>query len=249
VTDHGGGGFDLSAFIATDRWYTGYLHQSAFAQAVARHAEWPAARVVYGGVDTAKFCPDSTVPREPLVVFAGRLLPHKGVNDLIAALPHGLALEVIGRPHDLRYLADLKALSAGKRVTFRHHCQDSELVLAYRRALCVVLPSVYRDMYGQESNVPELLGQTLLEGMACATPAICTDVSSMPEVVSDGQTGFVVPPSDPGALRTRLEWLRDHGEAASALGWAARRRVEEMFTWPLVVRRCLDAYAGQTGEN
>ena len=52
--------------------------------------------------------------------------------------------------------------------------------------------------------MPELLGQTLIEGMACGTPAICTDVASMPEVVEDGVTGFVVPPNDPAYLGAKL---------------------------------------------
>jgi glycosyltransferase involved in cell wall biosynthesis len=117
------------------------------------------------------------------------------------------------------------------------------MVRAYRRALCVVLPSVYRDCYGAESRVPELLGQTLLEGMACGIPAICTDVASMPEVVVDGVTGFVVPPNDPTALGDKLRWLRDHPAQSVLLGQAGRQRVLERFTWNAVVRRCLDLYA------
>jgi glycosyltransferase involved in cell wall biosynthesis len=245
VTDHGGGGFDLSAFVRTDRWYDGYLHQSRYARATFGHADWPRACVVYGGVDVGKFSPDPSVPREPLAVYAGRLLPHKGVDDLVAALPEGLRLEVIGRPHDLRYLAELERLAEGKAVAFRHDCDDAELVRAYRRARCVVLPSVYRDRYGGESSVPELLGQTLIEGMACGAAAVCTAVASMPEVVADGATGFVVPPNDPAALRGKLEWLRDHPAEAAALGRAARERVLAEFTWPTVVRRCLAAYVGR----
>ena len=53
---------------------------------------------------------------------------------------------------------------------FRHDCSDADLIEAYRGALCVVLPSVYRTMYGDQSPVPELLGQTLLEGMALWHP-------------------------------------------------------------------------------
>ena len=90
--------------------------------------------------------------------------------------------------------------------------------------------------------MPELLGQTLLEGMACGAPVVCTNVASMPEVVADGETGFVVPPNDPVALRARLEWLRDHPEDVVRLGVAGRRRVLQTFTWPSVVRHCLDAY-------
>lgn len=153
----------------------------------------PAAGVIYGGVDTAMFSPNPVIPKEPLVVFVGRLMPHKGVNDLIDALPKGMTLELIGRPYNATYQRDLKRLAARKRVLFRHDCTDGDIVTAYQRAVCVVLPSVYRDCYGNESKVPELLGQTPLEGMACGTPAIVTNVASLPEVVADGETGFVVP--------------------------------------------------------
>jgi glycosyltransferase involved in cell wall biosynthesis len=108
--------------------------------------------------------------------------------------------------------------------------------------MCFVLPSVYVDRYGGRSEVPELLGLVLVEAMACGAPAICTDVASMPEVVVDGVTGFIVPPNDPAALRERLLWIRDHPERAREMGQAGRRRVLEQFTWQSVVRRCLDAY-------
>jgi glycosyltransferase involved in cell wall biosynthesis len=247
VSDLGGGGWDVSAYVQTDRWFHGHLHISQYSRSLAGHANWDRARVIYGGVDIDRFAPDPAVAKEPLVVYVGRIMPHKGVNDLIEALPGGLTLEVIGRPYHDRFFADLKRLSDGKSVVFRHDCDELELVQAYRRAVCVVLPSVYRTVYGDESRVPELLGQTLLEGMACATPAVCTDVASMPEVVADGETGFIVPPNDPAALRAKLEWLRDHPSEARMLGAAGRRRVRDQFTWPVIVRRCLDAYAGPDG--
>jgi len=64
----------------------------------------------------------------------------------------------------------------------------------------------------------------------------------MPEVVQDGVTGFVVPPNDPEALRERLTWLANHPDQARAMGEASRARVLELFTWPAVVRRCLQIY-------
>jgi glycosyltransferase involved in cell wall biosynthesis len=244
-TDHGGGGWDLSAYVPTARWYHGHLFQSRFASEVVGRADWPSTRLIYGGVDTDLFRPDPAVPREPLVAYVGRLMPHKGVNYLVEALPPGLSLELVGRPYDPRFAAELHRLAAGKPVRFRHDCDDAELVRAYRRAACVVLPSVYRPLTGGETRVPELLGQTLLEGMACGAAAICTNVASMPEVVADGQTGFVVPPNDPAALRAKLEWVRDHPPEAARMGEAGRRRVLDRFTWPAVVQRCLDAYRGK----
>jgi glycosyltransferase involved in cell wall biosynthesis len=242
VSDLGGGGWDISGYVSTDRWYDGHLHISEYSRNIYGQANKPWAHVILGGVDAEKFSPDESVRRDGTVLFVGRLLPHKGVDTLVTALPEAMTLEIIGQPYEEGYLRDLKAMAEGKLVTFRHDCDDAALVHSYRKALCVVLPSVYRNMYGQETKVPELLGQTLLEGMACRTPAICTDVASMPEVVEDGVTGFIVPPHDPTALGEKLQWLRDHPREAKEMGDAARRRVLEKFTWPAVVRRCLEIY-------
>ena len=196
-----------------------------------------------GGVDTDKFSPDPTVPRGESFLFVGRLMPHKGVIDLVDAVDPDMPLDLIGQPYNERYAADLTAAAVGKQVRFRHDCDDAAIIDAYRRARAVVLPSVYDDRYGGHTLVPELLGQTLLEGMACGTPAICTDVASMPEVVADGETGYVVPPNDPAALRERLRHLRDHPQEVARMGRNARERVLRLFTWERVVDRCLAAYA------
>jgi len=243
VSDHGGRGWDVSAYVSTDRWYRGHLHVSEFSRKLCNQADKPWAHVILGGVDTTKFSPDESVSRDGRVLFVGRLLPHKGIDVLVKALPEGMELEIIGPPHTENYIRDLKAMAEGKRVTFRHDCEDEDLVRAYRRALCVVLPSVYRNIYGEESAAPELLGQTLLEGMACGAPAICTNVGGMPEVVDDGATGFVVPANDSAALGERLRWLRDHPHEASTMGQSGRQRVLEKFTWPRVVERCLEIYS------
>jgi glycosyltransferase involved in cell wall biosynthesis len=252
VTELGGGGWDVSSYFSTDGWYAGHLHVSAYSRSVAGHDGRPWARVILGGVDATRFTPgpaaprpesDASAPTGRPVLFVGRILPHKGVDVLLRAAPADVAVEIVGPAPDARYLGDLHALAAGKRVLFRHDCDEDALVHAYRRAACVVLPSVYRTMYGAETRVPELLGQTLLEAAACATPAVATAVASLPEVVDDGVTGFLVPPNDPEALGGRLRWLREHPAAARALGDAGRARMLERFTWDAVVTRCLDAYA------
>ena len=139
-------------------------------------------------------------------------------------------------------LNTLRARAAGKCVTFVHDADDEQLVAEYRRAPCVVLPSVYTTPDGQRRRVPELLGQTLLEAMACGRPAICTDVASMPEVVVHGETGYVVPPGNPAALGSAIAALRGNPEEARRLGSNGRARVIERFRWENVVDRCLAAY-------
>src|SRR5207245_3412386 len=98
--------------------------------------------------------------------------------------------------------------------------------------------------YGEVTNGAELLGQTLIEGMACGTPAICTTGGGMPEVVDDGVTGFVVAPGDARALGERIRWLRENRDQAARMGAAGRQQVLAKFTWPRVVGRCLEIYGG-----
>ena len=242
-TDLGGGGWDISAYVSTDRWYHGHLHISEYSRRIAGHTNAPWAHVVFGGVDAVKFAPDPATPRDGTILFVGRLLPHKGISDLIDAIEPGVRAEIIGPAADARYLSELETRARGKEIRFRSDCDDDAVVDAYRRAVCVVLPSVYRDMYGSETKVPELLGQTLLEGMACGAPGICTDVASLPEVVENRVTGLVVPPNDPAALRQAIRWMLSHPEDRHAMGGRGRQRVMERFNWNTVVRRCLAAYA------
>jgi len=176
-------------------------------------------------------------------LYVGRLMPHKGVRYLVEAATSEVPVTLIGQPYDAEYMVKLRALAQGKDVSFRHDCRDEDLVDAYQQALCVVLPSVYRTDDGHETLVPELLGQTLLEGMACGIPAICTDVASMPEIVEHGVSGFVVPPNDAGAIRDKLRWLEAHPDDAARMGRAARTRILDKFSWADAVQRCLTAYA------
>jgi glycosyltransferase involved in cell wall biosynthesis len=243
ATDLGGGGWDISAYVSTDRWFHGHLHISEYSRRISGHEDKPWARVILGGVDTAKFSPDFAVCRTSRALFVGRPLPHKGLTDLIAALPEEMSLDVVGPRNDTGMVDALRIQAGTKAVRFLHDVEDADLVQAYRSALCLVLPSVYRLPDGTETRVPELLGQTLIEAMACGTPVICTRVASMPEIVVDGENGFVVGPGDRSALADRLRWLAAHPEDAARMGEAGRRRVLERFRWSFVVDRCLEAYA------
>ena len=249
-TSHlGGSGYGLHRLMDLTPYYAGHLHISAFSRRVFGHENLHTAHFIGGGVDTELFAPTEQ-PTRDFVLFAGRLLPHKGVDYLIEAVPPDMPLVVAGRPwrHARAFHERLKELARGKRVTFAKNCTDEALRGYYQNARCVVLPSVYRSSDGARHSIPELLGQTLLEGMACGTAAICTDVASMPEVVGpNGVAGYVVPPNDPAALRATLLALDD--VAVARLGAAARARVLAHFTWPAVVDRCFAAYENQPARS
>lgn len=241
VTDHGGGGWDVSSYMDTDGWYNAHLHVSRFSRAAAAHNPDIASEVIYGGVDGSRFSVDCDHPPSERVLFVGRVLPHKGLDWLIQAMPAEMPLDIVG-PVAADYRLFLSELAIGKRVIFHGPVSETALVEAYRRAGCVVLPSVYQTHEGQFSRLPELLGQTLLEGMSCGRPVICSDVGGMPEVVEHGHTGYVVPERDADALRLRLEELRANPALRTKLGQQGRERCERLFSWPRVARRCLEAY-------
>ena len=118
-----------------------------------------------------------------------------------------MRLVVCGRPDEAGfpgYLAHLRALADGKDVVWRLDAPDDEVARWYRGAHAVLLPSVYEGSDGVHRPRPELLGLTVLEGMASGTPAIVSRVASLPEVVRDGVTGTVVDAGDEAALAPRV---------------------------------------------
>ena len=248
ASDLGGGGWDISAYVATDGWFHGHLHLSEYSRDVFGHRENVRARVVGGGVDTDRFAPHAGTPRDGGALFVGRLLPHKGIGDLVRGVPASLPLTLVGPRPDPTTEAQIAEWAQGKQLTCCYDLSDEALVEQYRRALCVVLPSVYRTS-ASETKVPELLGQTLLEGMACEAATVCTRVASMPEIVEDGVTGFVVPPNDPDMLGERLLWLARHRDRARAMGMAGRARALRHFTWSAVVSRCMAAYTDARAQE
>lgn len=238
VTDHGGGGFGLHRFPFY-RLVTKFLCQTEFNRQLSPVRKCPQKmEIIYGGVDEKKFKP-LELKRDRKILYVGRILPHKGINYLIEALDKKTKLVVVGKTYDQKYFRLLKKIAKDKNVFFKTQVGDEELVKEYNTSLVTVLPSVYTDVYGNYGKAPELLGLTLLESMACGTPVICTNVGGMPYIVKDGQTGFIVPPNNPSALREKIDYLFNHPSITSKMGRLARKQVEEKFTWEIVAQKCL----------
>lgn len=187
-------------------------------------------QIIYGGVDTNRFKPDESLKAKK-VLYVGRIAPFKGIHQLIDALPEGVALDIIGQSHDNRYLARLQEMSVGKSVRFSHDASDHELIMQYRESLATVLPSLADGGF-----------TTAMESMACGTLVIGTKVGSLPEVVADGRTGFLVAPNDPGAIRERIEYVVANPDVALTMGKSGREKVLTRFTWDAVADRCLRTY-------
>src|SRR2546422_8414010 len=84
------------------------------------------------------------------------------------------------------------------------------------------------------------LFRSLAEAMACGVSVVATRVASVPEIVEDGVTGFLVPWDDPVSLAGALEALLGDPGRARAMGGAGRARVERRFDWDTIIRQWED---------
>jgi glycosyltransferase involved in cell wall biosynthesis len=180
-------------------------------------------RVIPSGVDIP---PQLGVEAEPPeVLYAGRLSAEKGVLELVEAA-RGLNLVVAGD-------GPLRNRVPGAR----GFVPNDELQALYARAAVVACPSRR-----------EGFGVACLEAMAHGRPVVATHVGGLRDLVVDGETGLVVPPRDPQALRTALRRLLGDRELRHRLGHGGRERARERFSWAAVTDATLQAYAEATGR-
>ena len=243
-TDHGLG--DGAARGPFSRLFDRFLTVSQYSAATLR-APPAKTRIVYGGADPTRYRPERAQARTG-VLFVGRLTPHKGVDRLLRALPGDAELTIVGTAgHDRTaperdYPDHLRRLAAGRHVRFQDAVPERALPGLHRRAAVFVLPSVDRTCYGRPVAISELLGLSVLEAMASATPVVASRIGGVPEVVVDGETGFLVEPGDVDALYDRIASLLADRRLARRLGDNARAAVTERFTWQACARRCVAAY-------
>jgi glycosyltransferase involved in cell wall biosynthesis len=191
-------------------------------------------------VDLERYPLRSAPEHDGSVVFLGRILPHKGVHFLVRGLPEGTTLHVVGMEADPIYREELLRLAAGKPIHFHPGLADAEIRELLGRCMALVHPTPVDERGSAGCN--ELFGLVLVEAMARGCPVVASDVGPLPEIVEDGRTGLLVPPNSPEAITAALEHLAADEEHWRKLSAAARRRVEEEFTWDRVAERCLAAY-------
>ena len=197
------------------------------------------------GVDTARFTPGAPASQRPrTVLYVGRMdrtSAWKGVDVLIRAFagPAGLPgarLRLVGGgdavPDHLRLAAEL---GVADRVDAVGELTGDALVAELRTAAVLALPS---------RTEAESFGMALVEAMACATPVVGSEVGGIPHVVTDGDTGLLVPPGDPAALAAACRRILDDGPLADRLGAAGRRRAEERYAWDGLTERYAELFRG-----
>jgi glycosyltransferase involved in cell wall biosynthesis len=204
--------------------------------------------IVPNGVDLARFdaplvaCAlrhEFGIPhRAPLLGVVARLEPEKGHRYLIEAMPAILRgasetwLVIVGEGSldgELRALAAALPAPARDRIVFTGRREDVAAITGEIDA--AVLPSLR-----------EAQGISVLEAMARRRPVVASAVGGIPEVLTDGLDGLLVPPADPAALAAACIRLACSPELRDRLGEAGRATVEARFSLDAMVRRYEDIY-------
>lgn len=219
--------------------------------------------IVPCGFDQAEFFPISKelarvmlgLPaNERIIVQVGRLVPRKGVDNTIRGfaklVQHGIEarLLVVGGESDepdervtpeitrLRTIA--RECGVEERVEFVGRRGRDALKYYYSAADVFVTTPWY-----------EPFGITPVEAMACGTPVVGANVGGIKFTVRDGETGYLVPPSDPEALGERLTHLYRNPKLLSIFRYQAIRRVNDLFTWGHVAEAMTKVYEDVLAAN
>ncbi len=188
-------------------------------------------RTIRNGINVQRFAYTGPRADGPAVIVA-RLSPEKDIDTLLRATAlvvrqdAAFRLEIAGDGPCMSSLRQTSvSLGLEEHIRFLGEVRDVPALLA--RAGLFVL-----------SSLSEGISLTLLEAMACGLPLVATRVGGNPEVICDGETGFLVPPQNPRALADTLLRLRGDHLLCVRLGEMGRRRVEAMFD----VRRMVAEY-------
>jgi glycosyltransferase involved in cell wall biosynthesis len=185
----------------------------------------------------------------PVLLSVGRLVPRKGVDNVIRAL--GVLVRRLGVPAELLVvggnsdIADaistpeigrLRAVAAeagvADRVTFTGRRSHDLLKLYYSAADVFVTTPWY-----------ESFGMNAIEAMACGTPVVGSRVGGIKYSVLDGSTGYLVQPNDPIALAARLDEICSSRRLAERFSSVAVRRAYALFRWERVTHALAALYA------
>jgi D-inositol-3-phosphate glycosyltransferase len=177
------------------------------------------------------------------IVCVSRMVPRKGIGDLIGALallPNDVELIVAGGPplaslekdpETCRLRAIAAACGVADRCRFLGSLHRDEVAALLRSADVAACTPWY-----------EPFGIVPLEAMACGVPVIGTSVGGLLDTIEHGVNGLLVEPRCPEQIAAAIGAMIDEPEWRRALGRAGARRADRLYRWPAIARSVLDVY-------
>ena len=210
------------------------VSESLKAQLIADGCSEMKITVLRSGIDLSEFPFTARTPSldgEITILSIGRLVENKGIEYGIRAVK-----KLVRRNPRLRYrivgdgplLADLKRLVAelelGHWVSFLGWKSREGVIQELKNAALLMTPSI-TAVDGAQEGIPNVLK----EAMAMGVPVIGTQHSGIPELIRDGETGFLVPERDAEGLASRIDYLLSHRDIWEPLCRAARAHIESCY--------------------
>lgn len=187
--------------------------------------------VNYHGVDLTRFPPRTAAPAGdmPCILTCGRLEPYKGHHVLLeacAALSRPVRCVLVGEgPQRARLEQRARELGIAERVEFTGPLPQRELAVRYAQADLFVLASVILERSGKRDVIPNVLA----EAMAMEVPVVASDVSGVSELVTDGESGRLVPGNDARALARVIDELLADPDQRRRLAQGGHAKVAAAF--------------------
>ena len=213
-------------------------------------------RVIHNGIDPEIYKPQRSEealtrlgvdPSRPYAFFNGRITRQKGLQLLLAAAlkmdPSHQLVIVASKPDTPEIAAEVSALAErirserGNLIWIGRYIPLEDLIHLHSGAAVFVCPSIY-----------EPFGLVNLEAMACETAVVASRVGGIPEIIVEGETGYLVDyePDDieafTSALAARIDELLSDPALAARMGKAGRQRVLSHFGWPAIALKTSELY-------
>lgn len=202
---------------------------------ILRHTRYPSDQVSIVPLGVAPRFQSAAQPqsllRPPTLLHVGACVRRKNVEGVLHALvmlPPDVRLIQVGGTFTKAQRELIRTLGLRERVRQLHGVSDEELHGWYRAASVFVFPSLY-----------EGFGLPVLEAMACGTPVVCSNASSLPEVA--GEAALLCNPNDPLDLADKVKALLSNAALRRRLSEAGRQRAAT-FTWERTARATLAVY-------
>jgi glycosyltransferase involved in cell wall biosynthesis len=186
---------------------------------------------IYNGLDLEEFPYSPPAQRSPVILAVGRLVAKKGFDDLLeacallAARQRPFHCRIIGGgPLKAALEAQIARLGLGAQVELVGPLPQGQVIKEMQKAALLAAPCIVGED-GDRDGLPNVIQ----EALALGTPVVSTDVTGIPEVVRDGETGLQVAQHDPASLSAAMERLLVDRDLRIRLATAGRRLIEAEF--------------------